>query len=52
MEIQDKQVNGVTVLVLKGSIDAMTAPKITEYIQSLVTKGNVKLVAAPSSGLS
>jgi anti-sigma B factor antagonist len=45
MEIQDKQVNGVTVLALKGSIDAMTAPKITEYIQSLVAKGNVKLVA-------
>jgi len=45
MEIQDKQVNGVTVLALKGSIDAMTAPKITKYIQSLVTKGNVKLVA-------
>jgi len=45
MEIQDRQVNGVTVLILKGSIDAMTAPKITEYIQGLVTKGNIKLVA-------
>lgn len=45
MEVQDKQVNGVTVLTLKGSIDAMTAPKITEHINGLVSKGNIKLVA-------
>jgi len=45
MEMQDRQVNGVTVLSLKGSIDAMTAPKITEYIHDLVAKGNIKLVA-------
>ena len=45
MEMQDKQVNGVTVLSLKGSIDAMTAPKITEYIHGLVDKGNIRLVA-------
>lgn len=45
MEIQDRQVNGVTVLSLKGSIDAMTAPKITEYIQRLVANGKIKLVA-------
>ena len=45
MEIQDRQVNGVTVLSLTGSIDAMTAPKITEYIHELVSKGNIKLVA-------
>jgi len=45
MEMQDKQVNGVTVLSLKGSIDAMTAPKITEYIHDLVAKGNIQLVA-------
>jgi len=45
MDIQDKQINEVTILTLKGSIDAMTAPKITEYIQGLVAKGNVKLVA-------
>jgi anti-sigma B factor antagonist len=45
MEMQDKQVNGVTVLSLKGSIDAMTAPKITDYIHGLVAKGNIKLVA-------
>jgi anti-sigma B factor antagonist len=45
MEMQDRQVDGVTVLSLKGSIDAMTAPEITEYIQRLVAKGNIKLVA-------
>lgn len=45
MEIQDKQVSDITVLTLKGSIDAMTAPKITEYINELVRKGNIKLVA-------
>ncbi|MFL7868180.1 MAG: STAS domain-containing protein [Anaerolineales bacterium] len=45
MEIQDKQVNGVTVLSLTGSIDAMSAPKITEHIHGLVAKGNIKLVA-------
>lgn len=45
MEVQDRQVNGVTILVLKGSIDALTAPKITEYINGLVSKGNIKLVA-------
>lgn len=45
MEIQDKQMGGVTVVSLKGSIDAMTAPKITEFIQGLVTKGNIKLIA-------
>ena len=49
MEIQDKQVNGVTVLTLKGSIDAMTAPKITEHIQGLIANGNIKLVADLSS---
>ncbi len=45
MDIQDKQVGEVTVLTLKGSIDAMTAPKITEYINRLVAKGHIKLVA-------
>lgn len=45
MEIQSKQANDVTVLALKGSIDAMTAPKITEYIQGLVAKGHTRLVA-------
>jgi anti-anti-sigma factor len=45
MEIKDKQINDITVLSLKGSIDAMTAPKITMYIHELVAKSNTKLVA-------
>ena len=45
MELNERQAGGVTVLSLKGSIDAMTAPKISEFIQGHVAKGNVKLVA-------
>ena len=45
MEIKDKQVDGVTVLSLTGSIDAMMAPKITEFIQGQIARGNIKLVA-------
>ena len=45
MELKDKQVGGVTVITLAGSIDAMTAPKITEFIQSQIAKGNIKLIA-------
>ena len=45
MDIQSKQDNDVTILTLKGSIDAMTAPKITEFIQAQIAKGNIKLVA-------
>jgi anti-sigma B factor antagonist len=45
MEIKDRQIDGVPVLSLTGSIDAMTAPKITEFIQEQISKGNIKLVA-------
>lgn len=45
MDIQDKQINDVSILILKGSIDANTAPKITECINGLIGKGNIKLVA-------
>lgn len=45
MDIHSKQANDVTILSLDGSIDAMTAPKVTEYIQGLVARGNTKLVA-------
>lgn len=45
MEIKDKQVDGITVLSLNGSIDAITAPEITEFIQAQIAKGNTKLVA-------
>jgi anti-sigma B factor antagonist len=45
MEIQARQMNDVTVLVLKGSIDAVTAPQITEFIQGQVAQGHTKMVA-------
>jgi anti-anti-sigma factor len=45
MEIKDRSVDGVTVISLIGSIDAMTAPKVTDFIHEQVGKGNTKLVA-------
>ena len=45
MEIQDKQVNGITIVRLDGDIDALSAPKVTEYISGLVAKGNSRLIA-------
>ncbi len=45
MELQSKKVDDITILSLNGSIDALTAPKITEYIQGLVADGNIKLIA-------
>ena len=45
MDIFGRQVGEVTVMTLKGSIDAMTAPKITEYVQGQIAKGYTKWVA-------
>jgi len=45
MEIKDRAVDGVTVISLMGSIDAMSAPKVTDFIHEQVGKGNTKLVA-------
>ena len=45
MDLQDRQINDIAVLTLKGSIDAMTAPNITEHIRGLISNGNIKLVA-------
>jgi len=44
MDISSKQVDSVTVISVKGSIDAITSPDITKYIQEQVANGNVKLV--------
>jgi anti-sigma B factor antagonist len=49
MDIQDKQVNDVTILTIRGSIDALTAPQISEHINGLVSNDNIKLVADFSS---
>jgi anti-sigma B factor antagonist len=45
MEVYAKQINEVTILMFNGSIDAFTAPKITEFITNQITNGNIKLVA-------
>ena len=45
MNIQDKQINGKTVLTIVGSIDALTAPQITEYINGLIAKNQTHLIA-------
>jgi anti-sigma B factor antagonist len=44
MEIQDKQVDGVTILTLEGSLDALTAASVTEFINGQITQGNINLV--------
>ena len=45
MEIQDRQIAGVTILAIQGTVDALTAPRITEYIQGLISSGNIRMVA-------
>ena len=45
MEFHTKQVNDVSILTLIGSIDAFTAPRITELIESQIASENIKLVA-------
>ena len=45
MDIQDSQVNDLVIIKITGNIDAITAPKITEYIKRLIAKDNIKLIA-------
>jgi anti-anti-sigma factor len=45
MEISDRQINGITLIALTGSIDALTAPAITESITGIISRGEIKLVA-------
>jgi anti-sigma B factor antagonist len=45
MELQNKAVGDTTVVSISGSIDALTAPQITEHINELISSGNVRLVA-------
>jgi len=44
MEIQDRIVSGVVVFAIKGSIDAATAPKVSEVLQEHIAKERIKLV--------
>lgn len=44
MNIQDMQKNGISVVKLSGSIDALTAPAITDHLGALISSGQVRLV--------
>jgi anti-sigma B factor antagonist len=44
VNIQDTQKNGVSVVQLSGSIDALTAPAITEHLGALISSGQIRLV--------
>ena len=45
MVIQVRQVKGVTVLTLSGSINTSSAPKVNQFIHAEIARGNVHLVA-------
>lgn len=44
MNIQNMTKNGVTVVQFSGSIDALTAPAITEHLGTLTSSGQIRLV--------
>lgn len=45
MEIKDKNIKDVTIVSINGSIDALTAPEITNYMNDLIASGKINLVA-------
>lgn len=45
MKIVDKNLNDVTIVSVEGSIDALTAPEISKYMNNLISNGKTKLVA-------
>lgn len=45
MKIMEKSIKDVTVIHVEGSIDALTAPEITKFMDELISGGNIKLVA-------
>jgi anti-sigma B factor antagonist len=44
VNIQDIQKNGINVIQLSGSIDALSAPAITDHLGALISSGQVRLV--------
>jgi len=44
MDIRDRNENGVSVVSPVGSVDAITAPELSEYLQGLVDGGHTRLV--------
>jgi anti-anti-sigma factor len=45
MEIQSKNEGNVTVVSIKGSLDALTSPDLARYLSSQIAEGHVQLVA-------
>jgi anti-sigma B factor antagonist len=45
MEIKDKIIKDVTIVSINGSIDALTAPEITNYMNDLIASEKIKLIA-------
>jgi len=45
MKIKDKSVKDVTIVSIEGSIDALTAHDISTFMNDLIGKGRIKLVA-------
>jgi anti-sigma B factor antagonist len=45
MDIQDTKITNVLVIAVSGSIDAFTAPQISEHITAHINKGSVQLIA-------
>ena len=45
MKITDKSIKDVTVVSVEGSIDALTAPEISQYLNGLISSGKINLVA-------
>ncbi|MEJ2487274.1 MAG: STAS domain-containing protein [Anaerolineales bacterium] len=45
MDIKDKIIKDVTIVSINGSIDALTAPEITNYMNDLIASEKIKLVA-------
>lgn len=45
MKITETTVKEVTVVTVEGSIDALTASELTNFMDNLISKGKTKLVA-------
>jgi anti-anti-sigma factor len=45
MEIKSKDQSGVTIVSITGSIDTLTAPGATEFLNGLIAGGKTRLVA-------
>ncbi len=45
MEITEKDVDGVAILSFSGSLDALTSPEATDYLEACISNGKNQIVA-------